>query len=372
MHGRTIVQVTLWNSPYMGNFLTSQLRLAAAVREELGLSTHLVLGADAGSLPWLSELDAAGVGWSLLPAHRRAFRGHLEAVLHDGSGALVHSHFTLGDLAAASAARALRIPCVWHLHTGFVGYPPYQRAKDLLKMRLIARRDVARAVAVSPWIAALAERRGMPRERILTLPNAIVLERFATLPDRTAARARFALPEDVPVVLGLAWWPEVKGADVMLDALRTLAGPPPRAVGLLVGEDRLREFVERREGGVPPWLRRSPFVSDPAWLYAAADVFVSASRHEGQPYSLGEALACGLPSVMSEIDGTAVYRGAPGLRTFPSEDAGALAETLSALLGEPADARAAMGEANRAWADEHLAIEPWCERMVRLYWELLR
>jgi glycosyltransferase involved in cell wall biosynthesis len=367
----SIVQITLWDSPYLGNVMMGQLALAAAIRAELGLGTHFVLAAGAADQPWLADLDAAGTTWSLLEGGRGGWRTQLDRVIESHAATLVHAHFTAADLPAAAAAGRAGIPCIWHVRTGFNGYPPRQRAKDLLKMRIVARRRVARFVAVSPWLAELTRRRGAPAERIDVVPDAIVVERFAQLPDRAAARARFGLDPDADVVLGLGWWPEVKGVDVLLDALTDVAQRHPSMAAFLVGEERMREFLAERMPATPPWLHTSGFVSDSAWLFAAADVFVSASRHEGQSSAIGEALACGLPVVMSDIPGTAGWGAAPHVQTFPNGDAGALAARLEQVLADPPAARTAVGEANRRWATGHLGIDTWCAQLCALYRPLL-
>jgi glycosyltransferase involved in cell wall biosynthesis len=371
MTERSVVQVTLWNSPYLGNFMSSELVLAGAVRARFGLGTHFVLEHGAEDQPWLAELDAAGVTWSVLPARRRAHRAHLDAVVHEHGAVLVHSHFTVTDRVASSAAAAIGVPCVWHIRTGFNGYPLAQRAKDLLKMRIVARRRVARIIAVSPWLAELAARRGAPRERIETVPDAIVIERFAQPPDRGAARERLGLDADADVVLCMGWWPDVKGVDVLVDALQIVADRHPAINALLVGEEQMRSFLAQRLPTRPPWLRTSSFVSDSAWLFAAADIFVSASRHEGQSSAIGEALACGLSVVMSDIPGTAGWGAAPHILTFPSEDHRALAARLEQLLAESPEVRAAAGAEDHNWLLEHFALDIWCERVCAIYEELL-
>jgi glycosyltransferase involved in cell wall biosynthesis len=367
----SVVQVTLWNSPYLGNFMSSQLSLARTVRMRLGLGTHFVLAHGAEGQPWLADLDAAGVTWSILPARRRARRAHLDAVMREHSAALVHTNFTVADLAASSAAAALGVPCVWHIRTGFNGYPPAQPAKDLLKMRIVARRRVARVIAVSPWLADFTASRGVPRGRIEMVPNAIVVQRFADLPDRGAARERFGLEAGADVVLCMGWWPDVKGVDVLVDALAMIADRQPAMSLLLVGEEQMQSFLAERLPTRPPWLRTSSFVSDSAWLFAAADIFVSASRHEGQSSAIGEALACGLPVVMSDIPGTAGWGGAPHMLTFPSEDRGTLAARLEQLLEIPVEARAVTGTENRNWVGEHFAIDVWCEQICAIYVDLI-
>ncbi len=371
MSERSIIQVTLWNSPYLGNVMTSQLALAERVRAELGLRTHFVLADGALGQPWLAELDAAGVSWSVLPPGRAGWRGHLRRVVRDERAALIDTHFTAADLPGASAAVAAGVPCVWHVRTGFTGYPLAQRVKDVLKMHVVARRRVARIVAVSPWLGELMRRRGAPRDRIVTIENAIVTERFARLPDRATARARFGLAPASTVVLALGWWPQVKGVDLVVAAAKQLVAGHQELALLLIGEQQMRAFLAERLPETPPWLHVHGFVEDAASLFAAADVFVSASRHEGLSSAVGEALACGLPVVLSDIPGTRPWSKAPGALTFPSEDASALAARLDVLLSQPVEDRRAVGERNRDWITRQAGIDSWCERVCALYRELL-
>jgi glycosyltransferase involved in cell wall biosynthesis len=371
MNAGSIVQVTLWDSPYLGNFMLSELALADAVREQFGLGTHFVLAPQAGGQPWLGELDAQGVSWSVLPADRRRWRAHLDEVVREQRAALVHAHFTAVDLQAAAAAAAAGVPCVWHVRTGFTGYPLAQRVKDLFKLRIVARRRVARIIAVSPWLAQLAERRGAPRGRIETIPNAIAADRFAQLPERAAAREQLGLDPDAVVVLCLGWWPDIKGVDLFVDALQALAERHPNLNALLVGEEQMRDFLAERLPETPSWLRLSRFVEDSALLFAATDVFVSASRAEGQSSAIGEALACGLPVVMSDIPGTSLWGEAPGVQTFPTEQSGPLADAVERLLQAPAQERVAAGEQNRQWLQENFSLSGWCERVCAVYRALL-
>lgn len=367
----SVIQITLWNSPYLGNFMSCELAFATALERRLGLRTHFVLAHGATDHAWISELEAAGFTWSVLPPRSIAWRRHIDQCTAGHDGALVHTHFTAADLHAARAAKAAQLPCIWHIRTGFNGYSLRQRAKDLVKMRSVARNDVSRIIAVSPWLADLARRRGAPSDRIDVLPDVIALDRFGQLPDRAAARQRFGLPPDATVVLGLGWWPEVKGMDILLDALQTVTAHHPRVHALLVGEQQLRDFVAQRLPAQPPWLHLSGFVEDSAWLFAASDVFVSAARHEGQLAAMGEAFASGLPAVMSDIPGTASWADAPHVWTFRSEDAAALADQLRSLLKLPAPERESAGAENRRWSLDRHNIDMWSEARMKIYEDVL-
>lgn len=128
----------------------------------------------------------------------------------------------------------------------------------------------------------------------------------------------------------------------------------------------MRSFLAERDDQ-PDWLRLSGFVEDPAWLFAAADVFVSASRHEGQSSAIGEALACGLPVVMSDIPGTTPWGKAPHVLRFPSEDRQALAAILDELLASSAQTRAQAGSKNRSWSKLNSGVEAWSAQLCSIY-----
>jgi glycosyltransferase involved in cell wall biosynthesis len=85
--------------------------------------------------------------------------------------------------------------------------------------------------------------------------------------------------------------------------------------------------------------------ADPAAVLVGADVFTLSSRHEGLPISLLEAMALGLPPVVTRVGGNAevVTHEEDGLLVPPSSP-GALADAYVRLAGDPAE-RARLGGA---------------------------
>lgn len=98
-------------------------------------------------------------------------------------------------------------------------------------------------------------------------------------------------------------------------------------------------------------------VEEVADLLAAADVFVLASRWEGLPYSVIEAMMAGLPVVASRVGGLPelVVDGLTGF-LVPPGDAEALGRALARLLRDPAE-RARMGEAARRRALAEFTVD---------------
>jgi len=110
---------------------------------------------------------------------------------------------------------------------------------------------------------------------------------------------------------------------------------------------------------VPLGLRR-----DVPAILAAADVFVLSTRSEVFSVSTIEAMAAGLPVVVSDIPAfdELVTDGVEGLRVR-SEDAGALAGALGRLLAD-GDLRRRLGQAGRARA-QRLSVEGMADRFER-------
>jgi len=111
--------------------------------------------------------------------------------------------------------------------------------------------------------------------------------------------------------------------------------------------------------------------SDMPQLYAAMDIFVFPSYHEGMPRSLMEAAAMGKAIVASDIRGCreVIEHGVTGL-LVPVRDAHALAEAVKSLLDDPATA-SRLGAAARAYALEHFDERFYFERLHTAYQMLL-
>jgi len=210
---------------------------------------------------------------------------------------------------------------------------------------------------------------GFPARRACYIPNGVDLDHATTPRDgREAVRRELGVRDGATLALLFGWDPLRKGVDVALDAVAALARGEVEVVLALVGTEPMDALVRERLGGaVPPWLRVVRPRQHVADLYAAADVFISASRAEGYPYALGEALANGLPVVVSDIPGCEWAREIPGPRFFPSGDAIALAAALAEVARWPAERRARHAQEARSLAYGRLSLASWAERVAALY-----
>jgi glycosyltransferase involved in cell wall biosynthesis len=103
-----------------------------------------------------------------------------------------------------------------------------------------------------------------------------------------------------------------------------------------------------------------------AELYRAADIFALLSSNEGMPNAILEAMASGLPSVVTPIHGTTVLvrLGQEAITVEPTPSA--VTAALAEYLRSPA-AREQHGSAARARALSHFSARSVLERHMNLY-----
>jgi glycosyltransferase involved in cell wall biosynthesis len=102
---------------------------------------------------------------------------------------------------------------------------------------------------------------------------------------------------------------------------------------------------------------------------AAMDIFCLSSRAEGFPNAAGEAMAMGLPCVVTDVGDAALLVADTGV-VVPKEDAPALAGGLERLLAMGPDARRSMGQRAQARIHAEFTVERSRERFEAIYQRL--
>lgn len=199
-------------------------------------------------------------------------------------------------------------------------------------------RDIAladRILVPSEHIAARLAAHGTPRAKIAVVPYAADTRRFQPDPaKRHGAECTFLFAGGITQRKGIKYlleaWRKVRRPGWRL----LLLGPLPRDPGPLTG------YLDDVE-----LLGRVGHADVPSRM-AAADVFVFPSLFEGSAVVTYEALACGLPSIVTPNAGSVVRDGAEGF-VVPPRDVETLAARMEQLGAAP-DLRAAMAVAARA------------------------
>jgi len=211
------------------------------------------------------------------------------------------------------------------------------------------------------------------RVREVVVPNGISLPPAATPAARTHARVELGVGDDDLVVGIVARLATVKAHEVLLEAVAELAPSHPRLRLVCIGGgERAGELAAlAHELGITDRVRFLGTRRDVAALVPGCDVACLTSRFECQPLAVIEAMAAGVPVVVSDVGAVRdmVADGVEGL-LFPPGDASALAARLAELAAD-AQLRARLGDAGRARAERQFRIEDTAAGYQRLLTELI-
>jgi glycosyltransferase involved in cell wall biosynthesis len=233
---------------------------------------------------------------------------------------------------AAEACRAQGLPFVVHGR----GSDVLQVGEDPRLRPLLAHavKTAGQWCAVSrDLVAALDELGGAPGRGAL-VPNGVDGELYAPL-DRGAARVRLGLDARRPLALVVGHWIERKDPLLALEAVARTPELDLALVGRGPLEDALRARAARADlAGRVRFVGELPPAELARW-YAACDVLLLASRREGRPNVVLEALSCGRPVVACAAGGTGELLAHAPRMLVEGRAPELLAERLRATLVAP-------------------------------------
>jgi glycosyltransferase involved in cell wall biosynthesis len=159
--------------------------------------------------------------------------------------------------------------------------------------------QMKRVICVGEHISAMLGDFGVARDKLIVVPNATDVDRFNR-----------RMPHQHSDILRLGFvgrMNPVKNIPLIIDGMRLLVEQGVRDVELtLVGSGELREqlLAQVANNGLQSYVKFAGHVDDiPAMLNRDIDVYVQASRNEGCPAAVIEAMACEVPVLLSDIPG---------------------------------------------------------------------
>ena len=294
--------------------------------------SHLVAGLEADGVPVHLVGTAAGLRdprWVLRLL--RLVRSHRPDVVH------LHSPAVAAVMRVALRASRHRPVVISTEHNVWPSFGPLTRRANAATITLSDAH-----LAVSQEVRASMSPRARHRTQVVL--HGLPLERAAAArAGRDAARGELGVGDDI-LVMTVANFREKKDYPTLLTAAaRCPDGLRFVAIGQGPLESELR--ARRDELGLGDRFRFLGYHPEPLTLLAGADLFVLASRHEGLPISLLEAMALGVPPVVTAVGGIpeVVTDGVDGRLVAPGQP-DELARVLQELAGSPEE-RTRLGHA---------------------------
>jgi glycosyltransferase involved in cell wall biosynthesis len=305
----------------------------------------------------------------IAPADDRRALADLQACLRDFD--VVHTHSAKAGVLGRIAAHRAHVGRIVHT---FHGFPFHQFQSRLRRAVYIGiERHVGRFtdvfLAVGPAVAAeaITRRIALP-ERVRTIGVGIDMAAPAPgMPDRAEARRLLGVPPGMRAVGTVGRLAFQKAPEDFVGALAGLARED--VFGVWIGDGELRQKAERLAArhGLRGRMSFTGERSDVAALLPGLDVFAMASRYEGLPCAVVEAMAAGLPVVATAVNSVpnVVVAGETGLLVPPGESE-LLARAIGYLLDNPAVA-ARLASAARARLGKELTPGALGEVLAETY-----
>jgi len=274
-----------------------------------------------------------------------------------------HNHFNALQPRWLESSHRLGLS-YFHGRPNTPGYPEFDRAYEALR-RNAARID--RVQVTHDEMLELVVAAGVSPERVFKIPIGIDLEHFPFGPEQTGSP--FVIGSFVKDGIGMddGFEPKLlKGPDTFVAVVDRLRHVIPGLSVLVTGP--ARGYVRRELDRLGVAHRHELLSSreELARAYREVDVCVVASRQEGGPKAVLEAMASGVPVVSTRVGQAAelIRDGENGLLT-DVDDLAALAGAVERVHGDP-DLRARLRAAGRATAEAHAEerLDPVWDRLL--------
>jgi glycosyltransferase involved in cell wall biosynthesis len=290
---------------------------------------------------------------------------------------VIHAHGAVPHGVASIVGRALRKKTILKIAmaNSDIAFPRQGRLAGALNRFLVGRFD--RYIATTDAIRQEFHDRRLDSRRVHMIPNGVDTDRCVPLSsaEREVLRAELALPSG-PLVCFVGIINRRKNVDglVRIWERATRAGVAGRLLILGPAPDsilyeELVAFVAKR--GLRDRVLFLGHRPDVVRYLQVADVFLFPTRQEGMPNAVLEAMACGLPCLVSRGTGTdaVITDGISGFSREMEDEVG-FAEALVRVCRNT-DLRERLGGAARQTAVEQFSLEAIAARYAALYRDVL-
>lgn len=292
---------------------------------------------------------------------------------------VVHTWMYHADLLGGMAARIAGVRAVaWGIRQSNLA-PAYNKRSTLLVVKLCAwlsHRVPRRIVTCSERARSVHVTAGYSAHKIVLIANGFDLTRFA--PDavaRDSVRAELGLAPGTLLVGVVARDDPQKNHMGFVQAAAAVHAALPSCHFVLAGQGIDSNHSALGQAIAAAGLQHHMHLlgrrDDVPRLMAALDVLASPSHGEAFPNVLGEAMACEVPCVVTNVGDSAEIVGDTG-RVVAAADMGEMARQLLNVLQMPAEQRKALGARARARVQERYELGDVTRRYEEFYKQLVR
>ena len=316
-------------------------------------------------------------GWHFSPAMARAIRSNLKKF----DLVYILGVWNYPVAAAAYFSRRARKPYIisprGHLYPYLINKKFW---KKWIYYNLIAKKDLNFASAIH--YTSEDERETCQAylklsSKSVVIPNGIDFAGLSNLTDKDGLRERYPILKGKRIILFLSRINWKKGLDLLVKAYGVLAKEKNDLHLLIVGEGdsgytgKIKKLIKRC--GLEQRITFTGMLigEDKLRAFALGSIFVLPSYSENFGMSVVEAMACGLPVIITSRVGIHKEVSSAGAGLVVEPDAAQLTAAMETLLSNP-DSGRKMGEKARLLVNERFGLDAVAERMIEMYADIIR
>jgi glycosyltransferase involved in cell wall biosynthesis len=282
------------------------------------------------------------------------------------------------DLLGGLAARLNRIPVVWGIHNSALSPGSIKKSTLwVVRMSMLLSHSIPdRIISCSQQARDVHVALGYDAKKFSVIPNGFDLNQFHPDPSARLSLCRDLGLDNSALLVGLvARFDPLKDHNNFIEAASLLHDRQPLAQFILCGDgitwdnDALTGRIDL--AGLRPVFHLLGRRQDIPTIMPGLDVLVSSSFGEAFPNVLGEAMACGVPCVATDV-GDSRFMIADTGRIVPPREPQILAEAVSELLDLPQAERMALGQKARQRVQELFSLPSMVQSYQDLYLNILK
>jgi glycosyltransferase involved in cell wall biosynthesis len=346
----------------------SRFRLTVACLSEGGPQ----LAGELSQIPGVQAFDLWMNRYKIDPLSDARVCTHLARQIRRERFDLVHAHASKPGFLARLAAAGTGMPVLYspHCFAFHAGAGRIEAALIAGLERFAARFLTARIITVSDGERALARRHGVGRDgQFVTIHSGMDLRSSHRPIDVAAMRTSLGVPAHAPLVGAVG---RLNPQKAPLDFVRAAARvhsqrPDTHFIWVGTGPLAAQAHAATEKNGLANVFHFAGQRIDVHDILRALDVFVLASRWEGFPLTVLEAMAAGVPVVATDVDGTreAVRHGDNGLLVSRG-DPDALARAVLDVLNNP-ECALRLGRRGRERVEQEFTRERMLASLAQAY-----
>jgi glycosyltransferase involved in cell wall biosynthesis len=319
--GQAMARIVFFIRKLLGGGAERQLILVSQELVRLGHDVTIV--AWRPGAPYEGELNGSGIHYLVVEkrglAYLPKFSHQIISMARHIRPDVVHGYMDPGNFIAALLRPFLpRCRIVWGIRGSALVLPRNDFGGRLLSyLNRVMSHFAHIIICNSNEGATHIARCGYPVKRIRVIANGIDVERFQPQPERGALlRARWGVKAGEKIIGLAARLDPMKDYETFVKAATVLAAQRRGVRFMCVGEGvepyRSAALTTLRQSGLGDLLRWEGFMDDMPAFYSALDVATLTSCTEGFPNSIAEAMACGVPCIVTSVGDAPLIVGNTG------------------------------------------------------------